>query len=244
MGFYQELSEYYDTIFPMSNDKLSFINKFTKDRSDILDMACGTGAYSIELAKLGHNVDGIDLDEEMIKKGIENALKEDIDINLKVGDMTQIDRVFNKEYDLIFCIGNSLVHLDSKDEIKKLIGKVYNMLEDGGKCLIQIINYDRILKDDVKSLPTIDRENEGVKFVRKYQLAENKKGIYFNTEIIINNKEKNVSYNNSILLIPLLKDELVNMFKDSGFSEVNTFGNFKGDEYTFNSYPTIIVAKK
>jgi demethylmenaquinone methyltransferase/2-methoxy-6-polyprenyl-1,4-benzoquinol methylase len=39
----------------------------TEKSMRILDIACGTGALSFELAKLGHEVTGIDLDQEMLK---------------------------------------------------------------------------------------------------------------------------------------------------------------------------------
>lgn len=42
----------------------------TENRVKVLDIACGTGALSFELAKLGHTVIGIDLDAEMLKQAV------------------------------------------------------------------------------------------------------------------------------------------------------------------------------
>ncbi|HPR61325.1 MAG TPA: methyltransferase domain-containing protein, partial [Prolixibacteraceae bacterium] len=39
----------------------------------ILDIGCGTGRHSIELAKRGYTVRGIDLSEQMLSKACENA---------------------------------------------------------------------------------------------------------------------------------------------------------------------------
>ena len=42
-------------------------------RMKVLDIACGTGALSRELAKLGHAVTGIDLDREMLNHAVKNT---------------------------------------------------------------------------------------------------------------------------------------------------------------------------
>ena len=60
------LSSYYDYLFPASPATVAFIDRRVKPDSAILDLACGTGNYSIALANLGCKVTGIDLDEQMI----------------------------------------------------------------------------------------------------------------------------------------------------------------------------------
>lgn len=45
----------------------------TKKNMKVLDVACGTGALSFELAKLGHEVTGIDLDAEMLSQAMKKT---------------------------------------------------------------------------------------------------------------------------------------------------------------------------
>ena len=42
-------------------------------KTDILDIGCGTGRHSIELAKRGYNVTGIDLSDAMLIRAKEKA---------------------------------------------------------------------------------------------------------------------------------------------------------------------------
>lgn len=245
MGFYEELSRYYDIIFPAAPATLNFIEKLANDGRYILDIACGTGNYSIELSKRGYMVDGVDLDSEMIKAGKNKAEAEGLDINFIQGNMKEIKTLFSgKKYDLIYCIGNSLVHLDNEDEIGQLINDVADITNVNGVLLIQIINYDRILDFNINHLPTISRKEAGVEFVRNYVHDKPSGKVLFNTEIHISNDNGSHKYENSVALFPLRKDVLVNIVKKAGFNNIQVYGGFNEEEYSENSFATVLVARK
>ena len=48
----------------------SIIRRFNPDASILLDLACGTGSLSIELAKLGYDVVGTDASQEMLSEAM------------------------------------------------------------------------------------------------------------------------------------------------------------------------------
>ncbi|MDK2919467.1 MAG: hypothetical protein PWQ37_2200 [Candidatus Petromonas sp.] len=238
MGFYEELSKYYDIVFPFDENKLNFMKKRVKGRK-ILDVAAGTGNYSVALAKLGYSVTAIDLDQEMIEKIHRKSRDEGVKVEAHQLDMRDIDRLNENEFNLIFCIGNSLAHLNGTAEIKDVIKKMYNLLTDGGSIIIQTVNYDRVLKYDVKELPLIDRKKSGVKFIRNYELENGK--ILFKTKLIINNDK---IYENCIKLYPLTSRELTYILNDCGFKKVDIYGDFNEGEFSINSFPMIAVAYK
>lgn len=243
MNFYKELSSVNDIVFPRVEETVEFLCKDLKANAEVLDLACGTGTYSFALAKRGHKVTALDIDETMIKLAIEKKGK--LDVDFYVQDMTKIKDVFNnKKYDLIFCIGNSLVHLESKEAIRNLIKDMSSMLNDGGIIIVQIINYDRILANNVTALPIIDRKEQGVKFLRNYRYSEEEEAIYFETELLISKNDKEEKYVNSIKLLPILSAELLDMVEKSMFSIIELKGEFSGKEYTDESYAFIIKGIK
>ncbi|WP_432663428.1 class I SAM-dependent methyltransferase [Wukongibacter baidiensis] len=239
MGFYEELSKYYDIVFPLGKPQLNFIGKRIKGKQDVLDLAAGTGNYSIALAKEGYNVSAVDLDEEMIKKIAAKNKKEGTDVEPYVLDMKKIDVLGDNKFDAVVCIGNSLVHLDNKEEIKDLLNKMYGLLRKDGVVILQIVNYDRVLKYDVKELPLIDRPESGVRFVRNYELEDGK--VLFKTELIINNER---SYDNCIKLYPLQSQDFVELLKEAGFRDIKLHGGFDEKEYTIDSFPLVVEAYK
>lgn len=239
MGFYEELSKYYDVIFPLGEEKLKFMKDRINGKGNILDLAAGTGNYSIELSKLGHNVVAVDLDEEMINKIEDKNKKEKTNVKPYKLDMKNIDNLRNYEFDAIICIGNSLVHLDNRKEIKDVLKKMYNILDYEGVVILQIVNYDRILEYNVKQLPLIDRPEAKVKFIRNYELENGK--ILFKTKLVINEDE---IYNNCISLYPLKSQEFVDILKQVGFKNIKLYGGFDQREFSLDSFPLVVEACK
>lgn len=241
MSFYNELSKVYDIVFPFDKTTAAFLEKDLQKNSNVLDLGCGTGSYSIELAKVGHNVTGIDLDETMIEDA--KIKKGNSSSEFYTEDMLQFKNVVkDKAFDMIFCIGNSLVHLKDKQSVNKMLQEIYSSLKSNGYTIVQIINYDRIIEKNITSLPTINREPEGVKFVRNYNVHEDNSIVDFNTQLIINKKGEEKIYENSVPLLVLKSEELVQMFKEVGFSEVELFGDFDGEKYNKDSYALVIKA--
>lgn len=242
MKFYKELSKVYDVVFPKDEKTLSFLQKDLKGNSKVLDLACGTGTYSMALALKGHRVDAIDLGEEMIElaKG-----KGGLYANFVVGDMTKFHEEFPKEkYDLAYCIGNSIVHLKNKERIQEFIKDIYTTLAEGGNLIIQIVNYDRVINQNVTSLPTIDRQEKGVRFVRNYEYKDEEEKVEFKTELIISKNGTEERFLNSVDLIALKKDELVDMFSKAGFKNIEVYGGFLQEEFTVDSFALVIRGSK
>lgn len=233
--FYTEISRYYDSIFPVSDAQLKLIKELAGNPpKDILDVACGSGGYSKALSNEGYMVTAIDLDESMV-----NSLREaNSKVDARVMNMIDIETL-NKKYDLIFCIGNSLVHLKDSDEILRFLKACKNCLKDEGRLLIQIINYDRILAKDIKSLPTIKNDEHNITFERYYSYLPDINMVDFKTILKTGQEE----LENHQLLYPAKSGELKELLNKAGFSNSMYYGSFKKDTYQpMDSYALVIVA--
>lgn len=243
MSFYKELSSVYDIVFPEDKNTVEFLVGNLKEKSKVLDLACGTGTYSIAVGEKGHEVIGVDLDEAMIE--LARAKNSFENIHFYKANMLELSKIIQGEtFDSVYCIGNSIVHLNNIENIEELACDVYSRLENQGEFIVQIINYDRILKNGIKSLPTIDRSKQGIKFVRNYRLEEQGEKIYFDTELIICRGGIEEKYENSVTLLPLKSRELLNIFIKAGFSKVSIHGDFSNEEYNTDSYAVVMRAVK
>lgn len=235
--FYTEISKYYDYIFPTGDAQLNLIKEIVGEPpKDILDIACGSGGYSKHLRDSGYRVTAIDLDETMVHK-----LKEkDEEIDARVLNMLDIDQL-DSCYDLLFCIGNSMVHLKDNDETLDFLLKCKNNLKSGGHLILQIVNYDRILAKGIKSLPLIQNEEVDLVFERYYSYLPEDHKINFKTVL----KVEGLTMENHVFLHPITSEELVTLLEKSGFIDIELYGSFKKDEYDkMNSFPLIVVAER
>jgi len=244
MSFYEQISKYYDYIFPTGKDQVNFIKEAAgRPPKKILDVACGSGGYSLELAKSGYSVTGIDLDAEMVNKAKKKAVNQDLDLTILKCDMLNIKETIKEKFDLIFCIGNSLVHLSSLDEIREALKQMYGRLEDGGKLILQIINYDKVINHKLDGLPTIKNDEIGLEFVRKYLYDEQKDIIKFNTVLTVENKDEKEEFKNSIELLPLRSADLERLLKEAGFCEIEFYGDFNHSPFDEESFMLVVRAE-
>ena len=237
--FYSSISEVYDYIFPQSKAQVEFILSRTNSHCEknILDIGCGTGNLSSNLAIHFKTVKAIDLDIEMVNKA--NEKYDNNNLVYSCVNMLKINEYFGTEkLNYIASFGNTLVHLDSPDEILIFFKETKKLLKKSGKLFIQIINYDRILSKKIKNLQTID--NEHIKFERHYNYLPEIHKIAFKTILTI--KDSNQTIHNSVNLYPLLKEEIKSLLIKAGFNHIIFYGNFKGEEASIDSVPLIFEA--
>lgn len=245
MAFYQEISKYYDYIFPTEQAQVDFIEGFAGDKkSKILDIACGAGGYSEALYNRGFIIDAVDIDVGMVKEANDKFKAKNINIKVQQEDMTKLTDIYKGDYNCIFCIGNSIVHLGSLDEIGKALKEMYSLLENTGKLIIQTINYDRVIKYGVSELPPMVNDSVPLKFIRKYRRLEDKGVIAFDTILTVKNNDKEEVYENSIELLPVTVDSMYKELSKVGFNKIDCFGNFNAKKWEVEDYLSIYVAEK
>jgi SAM-dependent methyltransferase len=240
MAFYEELSKYYDHVFPFNPTTYNFLKNRFSGGKKVLDIGTGTGNYSIAFAGDGYDVTAIDLDSEMIEALKDKTSNSDLSISPLVMNMLDLGRLKKDSFDGAFCIGNSLVHLQTAKDIQKSLNEIYALLKIGGQLAIQIVNYDRVLKRDVKDLPLINRPEVQVKFIRKYDLIDGM--IHFKTRLIVGDDNK--TYDNVITLYPLTSIEFKALLEESGFKNIQFYGGFDGKDFDLDAFPMIVTAQK
>ena len=240
MSFYQQIAPYYHHIFKINVNQVNFIkSKIPESDSSILDIGCGIGTLSFELTQYYKNLLGIDMDAEMIraasiKKGTNTEAIQFLQLS-----MLKLDASIDKNsVDGIVCFGNTLVHLNSLDEIADFLQQSKTALKPNKKLLVQIVNYDKILTKDIKQLPLL--ENDEIVFYRNYYYRKLENKINFNTRLMVKSTQQIIE--NSIELLPLLKKEIALLLNEAGFNNCNFYGNFKQESYTIDSPALIIEA--
>jgi glycine/sarcosine N-methyltransferase len=234
MSFYSVLSRYYDFIFPFNEKEASFVfSIISSPVSRSLDIGCGIGNTASILSKVSSTVIGIDGNQDMVLQ----AQKTHPSLTFLAKDMRLLNELILKPMDVVTCFGNTLVHI-SNQEVQYVLKQWNTLLKDEGRLMIQIINYDRIMQDQITSLPTIDHEL--VSMERLYHHYQE----VIEFETILTDKQKNQVFTQRVTLYPLLKADLESYLHAAGFESCDFYGGFDGQLWTPSSYATIVVAKK
>ena len=242
MALYENIAEFYDEIFPLKQTRLDFIDSFLKNNSSILDIGCATGELALALAKKRHQVEGIDLNENMIKLAREKAERLGLNTEFLIKDMTKIGSDFNPaSFDAVLCFGNTLVHLENPEKIKEVFMGIHKVLKSGGIFLVQVVNYDRILSGGIKELPLL--ENENYIFRREYRAYDEvDHRIQFLTHLTI--KKNGEIIKSSETLYPLTFQELKDALEHAGFFKFQFFGSESKIPYDKKSPALLAVTEK
>lgn len=112
--------------------------------ASVLDLCCGIGRHSIELAKRGYGVTGVDLSKEYLKRARERAKEERVKVKFVQKDMREVD--FSQEFDGAINMLMSFGFFGEDDNIRVIEG-VQNSLKKGGKFLIELMNRDWLVRN-------------------------------------------------------------------------------------------------
>ena len=105
----------------------------------ILDIGCGTGRHSIELAKRGYNVTGIDLSESQLKRAKEKASAQNLSIDFEKHDARKLS--FFNEFDLVIMLCEGAFSLMETDEMNfQILSNATNALKSKGKLIFTTLN--------------------------------------------------------------------------------------------------------
>ncbi|MGL4345407.1 MAG: class I SAM-dependent methyltransferase [Cellulosilyticaceae bacterium] len=226
MKFYEQLSKYYGQIFPLMDSQITFLQEvFGKPPREVIDIACGTGSQAIALAKAGYGMTAIDQSEGMIQSATEEAETQKVTMATCVCGMLEIPQTITGHFDGAFCIGNSLVHLEDEDQVTAFMGYVYHILKPGAKMVIQIINYSRILEQEIRGLPLIENNEAGVAFHRHYEVEGDK--ILFHTKL----EAEGEILENTVTLIPISWEKIEKITQWVGFTVEQTFGSYTNEPF-------------
>jgi SAM-dependent methyltransferase len=136
------------------------------DGAKVLDLFCGTGRHSLELAKRGYSVTGIELNHDYLELGKKGGKAIENTPNFIQGDVRCVN--YGEGYDAVIIMYQSFGYF-SDSEDKLVLSKVYDVLNIGGKFLIEILNRNWILNNFVEIQET---EVEGILIVEKRKFDE------------------------------------------------------------------------
>jgi 2-polyprenyl-3-methyl-5-hydroxy-6-metoxy-1,4-benzoquinol methylase len=116
-----------------------------------IDLGAGCGFQAIPLARLGFSVTAIDLDRKLLAELEGHKGNEDIEI--VCADILEFRRHAPKSAELVVCMVDTLLHLESQAAVTRLAADVFAALEPGGTFIATFRDFTVETKELERFIP-------------------------------------------------------------------------------------------
>jgi 2-polyprenyl-3-methyl-5-hydroxy-6-metoxy-1,4-benzoquinol methylase len=220
--------------------EIPFLTKLLRTSGNakkILDVGCATGKHSIELAKQGYEVFGIDESEKLIEKAKQNCLEAKTYVPLQVLSMIDIEKHPAKPFDAVVMLGNIISFLEDEDQAVHFFKSAMNVLKTGGHLIVQTANYRRMLLEGNR-FELITTKESDIMFVKVYDLDPK------NAKLSLLMLDKNSTWQMKTVtqhIMVLNKEDLVRFASRSKYASIYLYGKLDGSPFKGESSDQLVA---
>lgn len=113
-----------------------------------VDLGCGNGVHSQVLGESGYKVVAVDFSRHLLKELKQRC--RDLPVEAVEEDILNIAKLTHLKPELIVCMGDTLTHLESREDVMQLIDDCSSVLKDGGHLVLSFRDYTYELKDEAR----------------------------------------------------------------------------------------------
>ncbi len=202
----------------------------------LLDLCCGPGRHSIEFARRGLDVTGVDRSPYLLSKAHKAATEEQLDIEWIEQDMRDFRRP--ESFDLAINLFTSFGYFEDDAENLAVLRNVYDSLKPGGTFVI-----DTLGKEPLARIfePMRVQEVPGSGWmIQKAAIIDDWNRIF--VEVLLVGEEGTSSHGFRHWLYS--GREMKEMLRGAGFAEIQLMGNLGGSPYGSEADRLVAVARK
>ena len=187
-----------------------------KNKSKILDLACGAGRHSIEFAKKGFLLTAVDLSENLLNNAKVNAQNAEVDIDFIRADIR--DFYIDDKFDLVLNLFTSFGYFESDEENFKVFKSAYNHLNENGFFIFDYFN-KKYLEENL--IPNSSLRIEDGEIIQKRRIEKGR----VIKDIIIKKNGNEKYFKESVKIYSL--DEIKSKLELTKFNIKDIYGSFE-----------------
>jgi SAM-dependent methyltransferase len=205
--------------------------------SSILDLCCGIGRHSLELARRGYQVTGVDRTRGYLDKARKQSKEEGLNIEFVQGDMRLFSRpdAFNN----VISMFTSFSYFEDPQEDKRVVENVYKSLKVGGGFIIHMHGKETLAKIFTER-DWNEYKDDGVIVLQERKVSKNWSWME-NRWIMLKGSER-IEHELSHRLYA--GSEIAALLHDCGFNRVDVYGDLEGNPYDHTARMLVVVGYK
>lgn len=201
----------------------------------ILDLCCGPGRHSLEFARRGYAVIGVDRNSQYLGRAEESARAEKLNIEFVLEDMRKFSRA--NSFDAVINFFTSFGYFDNPIEEKQVVDNIFSSLKPGGRALMEMIGKEVI----TRIYQSRDwGEKNGTFLLDEREPLED--WTYMSNRRVLISGDKKEEFRFTIRLYSA--HELKTLLHSAGFGRVDIFGDIEGSPYDQKAKRLVALAHK
>lgn len=201
----------------------------------ILDLCCGTGRHSLELAREGFDVVGVDRTASFIEKAKQKAEKNNLNVEFIIGDMREYCRP--NSFNVVMNLFGSFGYFEDSDDDRQVVKNMYASLYSGGKFLIETMGKEIL----ARGFQERDWSEEGDTLVLAERKPHQNWGRMQTRWIVIKGNQR-IEHNVSVRSYSAV--ELSSLLSDCGFANVQVYGDLERIDYDQRAKRLVVIGTK
>ncbi len=267
---FEDFAELYELTHRGKNDDLGLyleaVQQIDSEGDPILEIGCGTGRVTFELAKMGRPVVGVDLSANMLRiaKRKLDELPEEIQtrIELHEQDMVKLD-LKGQKFPLILMPFAELAHVPTRKQHEETLARIFSHLQPGGRLILSMSNWDaketRIHYDATRKTgfgPSMPLTFEGIfddeendrwihRYIARGYDPSQQMALHAYVHEVTDRDGKMIAKKTHLIPIRyIFRYEMELLLENAGFEIEDLFGYYDKSPFQYNSKRMIFVATK
>ena len=223
-------------ILAASQDVEQLMNLLNLQQDSIIcDMCCGVGRHSLELARRGFKVTGVDRTTSYLQEAKKKADVEGLDVQFINEDIRDFCRP--DSFDVVLNLYTSFGYFEKRADERTSLENIYKSLKSGDKLVIELMGKEvlaRIFQERDW------REEDGIILLEERKIGENWDFIESRWIMIKDGKKFERKFYPGLYSAV----ELCELLSSCGFGRVDTYGGLDGSPYDQKANRLVVVGCK
>lgn len=244
LALYKDLAEFYFEIESVNrnfqNEIKFLLNIFPMDKTHkTVDLGCGTGEHVNELSKLGYDVIGLDISQQMLRIARKRFPK----CRFILDDIPNL--AVTGGFDAMYSLFGTMDYLLEDLMFRRALKGIYSRLRIKGKIIFDLWNSEPLRKIKSKPLSNVSSTIYNGKVLhrnRGFKLVESGSRTIVKVDYFYQIDDKEIDDCHYMRAFSLA--EIEGLLKGAGFLIKGVFKNFKNEPFDITSNRIIIFAEK
>lgn len=193
----------------------------------LVDIGCGTGVLSVQFAKAGYDVIGVDLSESMLTVAQNRSLDNNVQVSFICQSMSEMDGF--EGIDVAVIAIDSINYLEKLDEVKQTFQHIYHSLIEGGQLFFDVHSLFKM--DEIYPNGPFTYEDEQVAYIWNTEIGEESHSIYHDITFFVRDESGYYErFEESHYQRTFPVETYINLLKEIGFSSISNSTSIFGEQ--------------